>query len=90
MVDTSPWRYSARELLGLAAYKAGKASEARMILTPLFVDQQTPQTISQRAQIVMAEIAAGEIAKKDAGAPAPTPPATTSPPKDATPPAKKD
>lgn len=95
MGDDSPWRYSARELLGLAAFKAGKTTEARTILTPLFVDQATPQSIAERAQIVMAEIAAGEIAKKASEAPAPagaaapdasanaTPPATT-------PPAKKD
>ena len=50
--------------MGLAAFKAGKTTEARTILTPLFVDQSTPQSITERAQIVMAEIAAGEIAKK--------------------------
>jgi hypothetical protein len=97
MTEESPWRYSARELLGLAAYKAGKTAEARTILTPLFVDQATPQSISERAQIVMAEIAAGEIAKKSASdTPAPaTPPANAAPPANATPPvttppAKKD
>jgi hypothetical protein len=92
MADDSPWRYSARELLGLAAYKAGRSTEARTILTPLFVDQSTPQSIAERAQIVMAEIAAGEIGKK-AEAPASgavaTPPASTTPPV-TTPPAKKD
>ena len=97
MTDNSPWRYSARELLGLAAYKAGKTTDARTLLTPLFIDQATPQSISERAQIVMAEIAAGEIAKK-ADAPAPaavpakteTPPTATTPPAPAMPPAKKD
>src|SRR3990170_1199178 len=102
MGDASPWRYSARELLGLAAFKAGKSNDARTILTPLFVDQATPQSITERAQIVMAEIAAGEIPKKptsDApGAPA-APPPTSSPTNaapqagaapPATPPAKKD
>lgn len=97
MTEESPWRYSARELLGLAAFKAGKTIEARTILTPLFVDQATPQSISERAQIVMAEIASGEIAKKSASdAPAPattatptTPPANAAPPANATP-AKKD
>jgi len=97
MADNSPWRYSARELLGLAAYKAGKTVDARTLLTPLFIDQSTPQSISERAQIVMAEIAAGEIAKK-ADAPAPsaapakteTPPAATTPPAPTMPPAKKD
>jgi len=93
MADNSPWRYSARELLGLAAFKAGKTSEARMILTPLFVDQQTPQSVTERAQIVMAEIAAGEIAKKaettDATPKDAAPAASASPPP-AAPPAKKD
>lgn len=88
MSDTSPWRYSARELLGLAAYKAGKTTEARSILTPLFVDQQTPQSIAERAQIVMAEIAAAEIAKKGAEVPASAPQSAA--PASATPPAKKE
>ena len=99
MGDQSPWRFSARELLGLAAFKAGKTTEARTILTPLFVDQSAPQSITERAQIVMAEIAAGEIAKKTPTPAAATPPVssptTTTPPANATPPptmppAKKD
>jgi hypothetical protein len=74
--DDSPWRYNARELLGLAAFKAGNASEARNLLTPLLVDQRTPQSIAVRAQIVMAEIATAEIAKKASSA-APAPGAAT-------------
>ncbi len=66
MADASPWRFSARELLGVAAFKAGKADEARSTLTPLLIDQKTPQSIAERAQIVLAEIAAGEIGKKAA------------------------
>jgi hypothetical protein len=73
--DESPWRYSARELLGLAAFKAGKTDEARNLLTPLLVDPKAPQTINQRAQIVLGEIATAEIAKK-AGNEAKTPAAT--------------
>jgi hypothetical protein len=72
--DDGPWRYNARELLGLAAFKAGKASEARSVLTPLLVDQRTPQSIAERAQIILAEIATDEIAKKAASS-ATTPPA---------------
>jgi hypothetical protein len=64
MGDESPWRYSARELMGLAAFKAGKSDEARTLLTPLLVDQKTPQSINERVQIVLAEIATAEIAKK--------------------------
>jgi len=75
--DESPWRYSAREMMGLAAFKAGKTNEARMLLTPLLVDQKTPKSINDRAQIVLAEIAAAEIAKKaDSAAPAPAATAT--------------
>jgi len=69
MGDASPWRYSARELLGVAAFKAGKPDEARNILTPLLVDQKAPPSIVDRAQIVLAEIAAGEIEKKATSAP---------------------
>jgi hypothetical protein len=77
--------------LGLAAYKAGKTVDARTLLTPLFIDQSTPQSISERAQIVMAEIAAGEIAEKaDATAPAAAPAKTDTPPVPTMPPAKKD
>jgi hypothetical protein len=69
--DESPWHFSAREMLGIAAFKAGNATEARALLTPLLLDQKTPRSIAERAQIVMAEIAADEIAKKDAaGSPA--------------------
>ncbi len=75
MGDDSPWRYSARELMGLAAYKAGKADEARSLLTPLLVDQKTPQSINDRVQIVLAEIATSEIAKK-AGSETPAPAAS--------------
>lgn len=64
MADTNPWRFSARELLGVAAFKAGKPDEARATLTPLLVDQKTPQSIAERAQIVLAEIAGAEIGKK--------------------------
>lgn len=77
MGDESAWRYSARELLGLAALKAGKPDEARAILTPLLVDQKTPQTIAERAQILLAEIAESEITKKSASTPAAPKPATT-------------
>jgi hypothetical protein len=66
--DDSAWRYSARNLLGLAAYRAGKNDEARTLLTPLLVDQKTPQSIANRAQIVMAEIAAAELEKKSGAA----------------------
>lgn len=71
--DDNPWRYSARELLGLAALKAGKPDEARKVLEPLLADENAPRSIVDRSQIVMAEIAASELAKTTASEqPAPT------------------
>ena len=78
MDEGSPWRYSARELLGLAAFKSGKPEEARSILAPLLVDQKTPQTIIERTQIVLAEIAEAQTAEK-ADKQADSAPATTAP-----------
>ncbi|MAI45814.1 MAG: hypothetical protein CBC34_007650 [Hyphomicrobiaceae bacterium TMED74] len=51
--EESHWKYAARELLGLAAFKAGKYDEARQAFTELMAGSDTPATIRQRAQIVM-------------------------------------
>lgn len=64
--DTSPWRYSARELLGLAAYKHKKWSDAREAYTSLMSDPGVPQTMRQRAQTAMALIAREMEADKPA------------------------
>jgi len=64
--DDSPWRYNARELLGLAAFKAGNPDEARKILEPLLADEKTPQGVVDRAQIVMGQIVAKDLAKQAA------------------------
>lgn len=71
--DTSPFKISARELLGFAAYKAGNTEEARKLLEPLLIDPAASRAIQDRIKIVMADIAAKELA---AGAPAATPAAT--------------
>lgn len=52
--EESHWKYSARELMGLAAFKAGKYDQARQAFTELMAGPDTPATIRQRAQIVMA------------------------------------
>ena len=77
MAEGAPWRFSARELLGLAAFRAGKFTDARALLTPLFVEDSVPQSISARAQIIMAEIAAGELAASKKGDAASAAPAAT-------------
>ncbi|HMN36663.1 MAG TPA: tetratricopeptide repeat protein [Hyphomicrobium sp.] len=69
--DSSPYKVSARELLGFAAYKAGKLEEARKLLEPLLIDPNATRAIQDRIKIVMAEITAAEVAKESAGGAAP-------------------
>jgi hypothetical protein len=74
--DNGPWRYNARELLGMAAVKAGKLDEARSALSPLLADRMVPESTRERVQRVMAELAAGELGKPAAPeTPAPETPA---------------
>jgi len=65
--DGSAFKITARELLGLAAYKAGKFDEARKYFEPLLVDPQASRAIQERVKIVMGDIARAE----GAGAQAP-------------------
>jgi hypothetical protein len=68
-VDRSPWRYSARELLGLGAAKAGKAAEAKSYFQRLVNDKATPPGIAERARVMMVVLAEKE---RDATSPAAT------------------
>lgn len=60
LAETSAWRFSARELLGLAAFKAGRMNEARQTFLELAADQKTPPSIRERAGLMMALITAAE------------------------------
>jgi hypothetical protein len=71
--DGNPWRASARELLGLAALKAGKTEDARQQFQRLLSDRDTPPSISERARIMMAMLTEAELS---APAPAAEPPST--------------
>jgi hypothetical protein len=62
--DRSPWRFSARELLGITAYKAGFPAEARNHLQRLLTDRLTPPGIAERAKVMMSVLAEAEQAKK--------------------------
>lgn len=73
--DDSSWKYSARELLGLAAYKAGKLNEARKTFTELLASGDTPQSIRQRAQVAMTLVTRAPVTPTQPKAPA-EPPAT--------------
>lgn len=61
--EGNPWRYSARELLGLAAYKAGRTEEARQEFQRLMSDRTVPQGIAERARLMMGVLAQAELAK---------------------------
>jgi len=69
--ESGPWRASALELLGLAAFKAGKMDKARMAFEQLLSDRGTPPGVSERVQVLLGQIVAAEMAKSAAaGAPA--------------------
>jgi hypothetical protein len=69
--DGNAWRFSARELLGLAAHKAGKTAEARVEFQRLLGDRGTPPSISERARVMLAMLTEAELAS----APKPSAPA---------------
>lgn len=79
--EKSSWRYSARELLGLAAMKAGRTDEARKTFTELLADRKVPPSIGQRAQLLLAQLTATELAAAAPAAPAPVQPAASGPAK---------
>lgn len=54
----SPWRFSAREALGLAHYKASDLQSAYDQFNALLEDSETPQSMRRRVQIMLALIAA--------------------------------
>jgi hypothetical protein len=52
----SPWRYSARELLGLSAYRLNKILDAEKQFSAIIADQGTPQNLRERADMMLALI----------------------------------
>lgn len=71
--DSAAFKITAREFLGLSAFKAGKLDEARTYLEPLLIDPDASRAIQDRVKIVMAQIAAAEVGKPAAVAPADVP-----------------
>jgi hypothetical protein len=61
--DKSAWRYQAREMLGVAALRAGKLDEAKEALAPLSADPRTPPAIRERAGAFMSMVVAAELEK---------------------------
>jgi hypothetical protein len=65
----NPWRHSARELLGLAAYRTDDFDRARDYLTQISEDQESPQDMRQRAALVLAVIDARQAPSDAAASP---------------------
>jgi hypothetical protein len=59
--NANPWRYAARELMGLAAFKAGRFDDARKFLETLIADRKAPAAIVERARIIMGTIVSAEL-----------------------------
>ncbi len=53
----NPWRHAAREILGLAAWRAGDYAAAKTYFDEINKDQDTPQDLRQRSQLMLALIA---------------------------------
>jgi len=51
---TSEWRFAAKDILGLAAFKEGKREEAERIFGEIASDGAAPAGMRQRAQILLA------------------------------------
>ncbi len=52
-VTGNPWRHSARELLGLSAYRTSDMTVAERYFNVMLSDQQTPQNMRQRAEMML-------------------------------------
>lgn len=56
--ETSPFRHSARETLGLAAWKEGRATDALILFDQILADDAAPSGVKERAEL-MAELIRG-------------------------------
>lgn len=59
----SPWRANARELLGLAAMKAGKTDEARKSFEQIMGERNAPQSLIERTRTLMSSLVAADMGK---------------------------
>lgn len=56
----NPWRHTAREILGLAAYRANDLATARTYFDEIVGDEESAQGVRQRAQLMLALIQSRE------------------------------
>lgn len=68
----SPWRHTAREILGLSSWRAGEFNAAKTYFDEIAADQEAPQALRQRVALMLTLI---NERLRDAGAlPEATPP----------------
>ncbi len=65
--DNNAWRAPARELLGLAAMKAGNQDEARKVFEQILADTSVPPSTAERARILMTILTEAALAKSASG-----------------------
>ncbi len=71
--DSNPWRNAAREIQGLAAYRAGDYEAASALFEQILGDPEAPQDMLQRAQMMFTLLAAGAPDAMTASQPAEQP-----------------
>jgi hypothetical protein len=54
--DSNPWRFTARELIALLAWRTGQTTEARSELTALAEDPLAPPDMRNRAQQLLTQV----------------------------------
>jgi len=59
--ESGPWRFTARELLGVAAFKHKKWKQAREAYSSLLTEASAPAAMKQRAQAALALITREEV-----------------------------
>lgn len=61
---THAFRNTARETIALAAYQAGKFDKALDALQAIILDSEAPQTLRQRAELLLAVVRSGPVGAK--------------------------
>jgi hypothetical protein len=67
IASTSPFRFSAREILALARYRAGEREAARAMFAELAADPETPAALRNRAEVMLALASIGADASAKPG-----------------------
>lgn len=61
----STWRHSARELLGLAAYREGNEAEAERYFSAMLIDPGIPAGLRSRAEMMLALVTKSDVSATD-------------------------